>query len=100
GVRRLGGKTVTISFWAQASAALKLGINMSQIFGTGGSPSSGLWALATGNAITLTTGWARYSTTITLPSVSGKTLGTNGNDYTGLMFFCSAGATNNATAGN
>ena len=34
-VQRLSGKTVTVSFWANASSALKLGVNMAQVFGTG-----------------------------------------------------------------
>jgi hypothetical protein len=100
-VRRLSNKTVTISFWAFASSSsLKLGINLSQFFGTGGSPSAGVWAAAVGQAVTLGTTWTRYSVTLTLPSASGKTLGNNDDDYTGLAFFYSSGATNNATAGN
>ena len=39
-VRRLAGKTVTASFWANAASAIKLGVNLSQVFGTGGSPSA------------------------------------------------------------
>ena len=34
-----------------------------------------------------------------MPSVAGKTLGTNNDDYTGLAFFYSAGANANANAG-
>ena len=39
GVRRLSGKTVTVSFWAIASlAGMKLGVNLLQYFGGGGAP--------------------------------------------------------------
>ncbi|HEY2416413.1 MAG TPA: hypothetical protein VGH84_00720, partial [Steroidobacteraceae bacterium] len=99
--RRLAGKAVTISFWAVAmSGTPKLGINMAQTFGTGGSPSAGVGVLATGSSLTLSTTWTRYSTTIVIPSVTGKTFGTNNNSYTNLQIFYSSGATNNATAGN
>lgn len=100
GVRRFAGKTVIVSFWANSSTTLKLGINISQVFGTGGSPSTGLWVNATGQQVTTTAIWTRYSVTFAIPSVTGKTLGTNGDDYTGLAFFYTSGATNNAAAGN
>jgi hypothetical protein len=100
GVRRLAGKTVTLSFYATSSAGQKLGINGYQSFGTGGSPSAAVIILATGNAITTTTAWVRYSVTFAVPSSSGKTLGTNGDDCTVLQVWFSSGATNNASAGN
>lgn len=101
GVRRLAGKTVTVSFWAWSSpTALKVGINLIQNFGTGGSPSAAAWSQATGSSVTLTPNIVRYSVTISIPSVAGKTLGTNGDDFTGLWLWYSSGATNNAFAGN
>lgn len=91
-VRRLGGKQVTVSFWARASGGTpRLGIAWQQVFGTGGSPS----AAVNGNvAITaaLGTGWVRYQGTVTLPSTAGKTLGTNANSYTEFRVFYSNGA--------
>lgn len=100
--RRLSGKTVTVSFYAKATSGTpKLGVNMSQVFGTGGSPSAGLWALATGQATpALTATFTRYSFTIAMPSTAGKAFGTNGDDYTGIVLWYSSGATNNASAGN
>jgi hypothetical protein len=99
-VRRLAGKTVTVSFWAKAATGSpKLGINLLQNFGTGGSPSASVFALATGNAVTLSGAWVRYSTTIALPSVAGMTLGAAGH-HTVLQLWCSSGATNNQVAGN
>ena len=101
GVRRLAGKSVTVSFWARAWAGTpKLGINLYQSFGTGGSPSAGGWVLATGAAVTLSTTWTRYSTTVAMPSVAGKTLGTNNNDSTVLVFPHSSGSNSNAIYGN
>jgi hypothetical protein len=99
GVRRLAGKTVTVSFWANASAALRLGVAFIQAFGSGGSPSASV--PVNGQSVTLSGTWTRYGVTIAIPSVSGKTLGTNaGTDFTALYLIYSAGADNNAWAGN
>ena len=100
GVRRLSGKTVTVSFWAAAGATLKLGVNLFQIFGTGGSPSAFTPALTTGASVTLTTQGARYSVTIPMPSSAGKTFGTNLDDYTILRIGYSSGANSNQSIGN
>ncbi len=97
-VRRLAGKTVTVSFWAwTTSGTPKIGVGLRQYFGTGGSPS----ALVDLNAtpVTLSTGQVRYTATITLPSISGKTLGTNSDHYTRLAFWLSSGANTNVAAG-
>jgi uncharacterized protein (UPF0333 family) len=77
-VRTVAGETITISFWAKADATRTVTPIMTQYFGTGGSPSA---STATyGSAKTLTTSWANYTATVTLPSLSGKTIGTDGND--------------------
>ena len=97
--RRLAGRTITVSFWAWAgTAGLKLGVAFSQNFGTGGSPSAQV--SPNGTAVTLAVAWTRYTVTLTVPSVSGKTFGTNGDDYFGLEFWYSCGASNNAHAGS
>jgi hypothetical protein len=80
---------------------LKLGVNMVQNFGSGGSPSAAVQVLTTGLSFTTSATWTRYSGVITLPSVAGKTFGTTaGTDNTSLQFWLSSGATNNAAAGN
>jgi hypothetical protein len=100
-VQRLGNKTVIISFYAvAASGTPKIGINLYQVFGTGGSPSATVIVLATGLAVTAGTTWVRYSVTIPLPSVAGKAYGTNNDDYTLLRIYNSAGTTQNQQAGN
>jgi hypothetical protein len=101
GVRRLANKTVTLSLWAVAgSGTPKLGINLYQNFGTGGSPSGAVAVQATGAAVTLSSTWTRYTQSFTIPSIVGKTLGTSGDDSTGLNFYFSSGANTNAIAGN
>jgi hypothetical protein len=81
-VRRLSNKTVTWSFYARATSGTpRLTCDYYQYFGTGGSPS----ASVSGNVgITpaLSSTWQRYTMTTTLPSISGKTLGTNSDNST------------------
>lgn len=100
GVRRLAGKTVIVSFYALAAGtSLKLGVSLDQFFGTGGSPSATVTGVGQSVTVSSTT-WARYSLTFTLPSISGKTLGTAGNDQTSLLFWHSAGANSATRSGN
>ncbi len=71
-VRTFAGQTVTISFWAKvASGTPTLGMLVTQSFGSGG---SGEVSTSTVDN-TLSTSWTRYSATIAVPSVSGKTIG-------------------------
>jgi len=98
GLRRLSGKTVTVSFWAASGTGSKVGVSMDQNFGTGGSPSA--LVPGTGQSVTLTGTFARYSLTFTLPSTAGKTFGTNNNDMVQMSFWFSSGSTYAARAGN
>jgi hypothetical protein len=87
-VRTFAGQTVTVSLWAKAaSAGAKIGLELSQSFGSGGSAQVNT-ALG---AVTLTTSWARYSLSVTVPSISGKTIGTA--DSLTLGLWTSAGTT-------
>lgn len=72
-VRTFAGQTVTLSFWAKAASAITLGSAYTQFFGTGGSSPVDI----TGTNHSITTSWARYSGTVTLPSISGKTIETS-----------------------
>ena len=83
-VRTFAGKQVTVSFLAKADAARTVSCSLNQVFGSGGAPSAGVnSAVGTFN---LTTAWQKFSGTVTLPSISGKTLGTNGDDYLQALF--------------
>jgi hypothetical protein len=98
-VRRLAGKTVTVSFWAKAATGTSnLGVSIDQLLGTGGSPSTDV--LGVGQAVVLSTTWTRYSLTFALGSLSGKTLGTNGDSRTALTFWFSATAAFATRAGS
>ena len=99
-VRTFAGQTVTISFWAKAATGTpKIAVSASQNFGTGGSPSSVV--ITYGGQATLSTSWARYSVTMAIPSISGKTLGTTaGTDSLEILFWVSAGSNYNAYTGS
>jgi hypothetical protein len=71
-VRAFAGQAITVSFWAKADAARTLSVQMYQEFGSGG---SGAVLALTGSA-SLTTSWARYTITATVPSIASKTIGT------------------------
>ena len=96
-VRTFANQTVVVSFWAKAASGTpKIGIELNQYFGTGGSPSAEVNVPA--GAVTLSTSWARYSASVAVPSLSGKTIGTNNNSYLSLQLWVSAGATFNTRA--
>ena len=89
-VTTAAGEQVTLTFWARSNTGSSFTLDadgitagpvaIMQYFGTGGSPSSAVETdFAT--SITLNTTWTKYTYTVTLPSVSGKTIGTNYNDH-------------------
>jgi len=78
GVRTFAGQTVTLSFWAKADAARVVTLTLGQLFGSGGSPSAQVDTSL--GSVTLTTSWVRYTASVAVPSISGKTLGTDGSD--------------------
>lgn len=80
GVNTFAGKIVTISFYAKADAVKPLGVSMAQDFGSGGSSP----VYIAGQLVSLSSGWERYSLQFQLPSMSGKTIGTNSSL---LIFF-------------
>jgi hypothetical protein len=73
-VNTLAGETVTLSFWARINSGTRVITWIGrQLFGTGG---SGLVDTTIG-AATLTTSWQKFTFTTTLPSIAGKTVGTD-----------------------
>ena len=85
GVRSLAGETATLSFYVSSTVAPKtVTIRAVQNFGTGGSPSSAV-TTAIGTATT-TTSYVRKTFTFTVPALTSKTVGTNGNDYLEVHF--------------
>jgi hypothetical protein len=94
-VRTFAGQTVTVSFWAKANSGTpKVALELNQGFGSGGSSSVDTY----GGQVTLTTSWARYSLTVSVPSISGKTIGSS--NYFQVVFFVSAGSNFNSRTGS
>ena len=95
GVRSYAGQTITILGWARRSSGSgNMAVEASQAFGTGGSPSAEV--LIAPQTVTLTGSFAPFALTFTMPSISGKTLGTNNNNGVAINFFTSAGSDYNA----
>jgi len=90
-VRTFAGQTVTVSFWAKSSATPTVKVTTYQNFGTGG--SSGV--NTDGSNFALTSSWVRYTATLSIPSISGKTIGTNNALNVGLVHV--SGGINSAT---
>ncbi len=91
GVTTLAGQTATLSFWAKADSNKNIATEFLQYFGTGGSPS----ALVNTIGVTthnLTTSWQKFTATVAVPSISGKTLGSDGNDRLELNFWLETGS--------
>ena len=95
-VNKFSGKEVTLSFWAKADASKNMATSFLQSFGGGGSPSPAVSAIDPATH-SLTTSWQKFTTTATIPSTSGKTLGTNNNDLLAITFWFDAGSNQDAS---
>ena len=93
-VRTCAGRSMVLSFWAKADGNKNIAVEVSQLFGGGGSPSAQVTNIGT-TTIALTTSWAKYTIPINVPSIAGKTLGTSGGDYTQITFWLDAGSSYN-----
>lgn len=98
-VRSLAGKTATLSFWARADAPKNMAVEFQQAFGTGGGPSAGVGGIGV-TTIPLTATFQKFTLTVNLPSLSGITLGTNGDDCLILNFWFDAGTNFNSRTNN
>ena len=84
-VTTVANNTITVSFYAKASATYTFAaaeIYLEQNFGSGG--SAAVNTTLNTSTQTITTSWARYSFTISVPSISGKTIGTS--SFIALVF--------------
>ena len=67
------GKEVTISYWMKGSEAFTNAGAYTQNFGSGGSSE----VFSANLTHSITTSWAKHTTTWTMPSITGKTIGAN-----------------------
>ena len=94
-VRTFAGQQVTVSFWAKVNATKNIAIEIEQHFGTGGSPSAFVTAIGV-TKVSIGTSWQKVTVTASIPSISGKTLGSNGDSSLRFTIWFDAGSTYNA----
>jgi len=81
-VTTLSNTQISGGIWARSSSNSLVRLSFTQYFGSGGSPSGqGETNIA---FATLTPDWQQITGTITTPSIAGKTLGTNNDDYVAI----------------
>ena len=98
-VKTLSGKTATMSFWARADSTKNIAVEFLQNFGSGGTPSGVVNGIGS-QLVQISSDWQKYSVTVTLPSVIGKTLGTFGNDSLQMFIWFDAGSNSNQRTAN
>ena len=95
-VRTYAGQTITVMGWAKrGSGTGNMVFEAEQFFGTGGSPSAAVSGISS-TTVTLGATWAPFAVVVNVPSITGKTLGTNNNDFLNLNFWISGGSDFNA----
>jgi hypothetical protein len=90
-VRSFAGQQVTISFWAKVDATKNISVEIEQYFGTGGSPSATVDTIGT-TKVSIGTTFQKVTVTATIPSISGKTLGTDNDHFLNLVIWFDAGS--------
>jgi hypothetical protein len=95
--RTFAGSTATISFWAKANSGTpKIAVEWDTYLGPTGSTGVQTYA----GQITLSTSWARYSVTVAIPSLTGKTVNAQNVTYAQLNLWVSAGSDFNSRTGS
>ncbi len=84
GVRSFAGQTMQVTFYAKMGSSADISIGATQYFGTGGSPSSDV--IVTAKTRTLLTAFSRHTVTLSIPSISGKTIGSGEDDALYINF--------------
>ena len=88
-VRVFAGQTATFSFWAKASVNTTVTPTFRQFFGSGGSGNVN----TAGATFAVTTSWQRFSVTFSIPSISGKIIGTGNYGFMYISFVPSTSQT-------
>jgi hypothetical protein len=78
GVRTFAGQQITLSGLLKADAARTYAVQVYQYFGSGGSPSANV--LAYEQLLNVGATFGKVSIPVNVPSIAGKTIGTNGDD--------------------
>jgi hypothetical protein len=81
-VRNFHSKTVTLSCWLRSSVNTNIErVYLIQDFGSGGTPSADVITQGADNTSLQADVWKKVTFTADLPSIVGKTLGTNDNSF-------------------
>jgi hypothetical protein len=100
GVRSYAGETITVLGWARRSSGTgNMAVEVGQAFGNLGSPSPAVTGIGS-TVVTLQSTWTPFAVVVNVPSLTGKTIGTDGIDHLQLTFWSSAGTDFNARAAN
>lgn len=91
-VRCFAGGKATLTFWTYCTTDKSIAVGFRQYFGTGGSPSASVDTAGDPIKVSVGAAWTKQTIVVDLPSISGKTLGSDGNDYLMVMFWFSAGS--------
>lgn len=87
GVRTFAGKTISVSLYAKAVSSLTLPkIEFIQYFGSGGSPSADVFTTVVASQ-SISASWVKYTYSVSIPSISGKTIGTNNDDDLSFLIY-------------
>jgi len=81
-IRTFAGQKVMLSLYARGTPGKVFVVRLRQRFGTGGAPSS-IVTKSVGT-VTLSADWQEFKFAVDVPSIAGKTLGTDGNSCLGL----------------
>lgn len=97
-VKTAQNQVVTLSFYAYLPSGSPITITpqLIQYFGSGGSPSSSVF-ISMGGSANVTTTPAKFVFSASVPSISGKSIGTGGNDALWVVLNMPIGATFNVT---
>jgi len=91
-VRTFAGQEITLSFYAKADVAKNIATEFAQFFGTSGTPSADVNSIGI-TTHALTTSWQKFTVTTTIPSITGKTIGTDSNSsFFQLLIWFDAGS--------
>ena len=90
GAQRLSGRQAMLSFLCRTDVPKKLGIEIEVQYGSSGSSPND--SFPQGPLLDIGTVFRRYVVPITVPALTGKTIG-SGNDSTALHFWLDSGAT-------
>jgi len=84
-VRTAAGQNITISFYAKAATAKEFGIRVGQTFGSGGSTGVNIDS----EKFTVGTSWQKFTFNISVPSITGKTIGSGSYLYVRIREYAS-----------